>query len=264
MTALPRILIVDDVYGRSPGRRNRDRELFCARLGIADVTSDRDAPFHRFNLAVVYERAGDLDRAIEEYRAAADTGIPDPRIWLNLGNCLARTGRGEEARDAYRMVLRIAPDFGPSVRANLGVLASTERDWPEAIRQFDECLVFDPRNPRALAGLGAAHLAVGNLDKAVVAFRRALDVGGAPEVPLRRSLAVAYLETGLPEEAERECLAALRRAPDDVGTVLVLGRIRVRQGRTSEADALWEKARRLAPGSATVERAIAEAKAGSS
>ena len=37
MSPRPRILIVDDVYGRADGERNRDRELFCARLGVRDT-----------------------------------------------------------------------------------------------------------------------------------------------------------------------------------------------------------------------------------
>ena len=37
MRPLPRILIVDDVYGREGRARNRDREMFCARLGVRDA-----------------------------------------------------------------------------------------------------------------------------------------------------------------------------------------------------------------------------------
>ncbi len=239
-------------------------ERVVTASGLADVTSERDAPFHRFNLAALFERTGNLDRAIEEYRAAGETGVPDPRIWLNLGNCYARTGRVDEAREAWRRTIRIGPDFESAVRGNLGILATDERDWHEAIRQFDRCLELDPTHPAALSGLGGAYLAAGNLDEAIVAFRRAIDSRVSPEVPLRRSLAVAYLEAGLPTDAEIECLAALRRAPADVGAVLVLARIRMAQGRTGEAESLWEKARRLAPGSPVVERAISEARAPSS
>jgi DNA-binding NtrC family response regulator len=38
MKSLPRILIIDDVYGRAMESKNRDRQLFCARLGVRDVT----------------------------------------------------------------------------------------------------------------------------------------------------------------------------------------------------------------------------------
>jgi Flp pilus assembly protein TadD len=232
------------------------------RAGIADVTSDRDAPFHRFNLAVLYEREGDLDRAIEEYRAAASTGVPDPRIWLNLGNCLARTARVDEAREAYRQTLRLAPDYEAVVSGNLGILAAQEKDWEEAIRRFERCLALDPRDVQALTGVAAAYLSAGRLDEAVVAFRRALAAGAGPENAIRRSLAVAYLHSGLLDEAEKECRAVLRRDPEDVTAVLILGRVHLQQGREEEARALWATARRLAPGSPAVERAITEARVG--
>ena len=43
MTDLPRILVIDDEYGRASGRRNRHRENFCSRLGLRDITGDVEA-----------------------------------------------------------------------------------------------------------------------------------------------------------------------------------------------------------------------------
>ena len=37
----PRILIIDDLYGRKPP--NRDREDLCLRLGLKDITLDYDS-----------------------------------------------------------------------------------------------------------------------------------------------------------------------------------------------------------------------------
>lgn len=228
-------------------------------LRIADVTSATDAPFHRFNLAVVFEREGDLDRAIEEYRAAAATGVADPRVHLNLGNTLARTGRIEEAREAYRTAIRIAPDFAPAVRCNLGIVAAQQGDWTEAIRQFEECVSLDPGHLNGLIGLSSAYMSSGRFDEAIVTLRRALAQPGAPEALLRRNLAVAYLETGLLEDAEREGTAALRLEGDDVASMLTLGKTYVRLGRNADAQRMWAKARETAPGAPGVEQAIADA-----
>ncbi|GEM_PF-412220 len=40
MKNLPRILVIDDDYGRIFGERNRKRENFCYRLGLNDITGD--------------------------------------------------------------------------------------------------------------------------------------------------------------------------------------------------------------------------------
>jgi tetratricopeptide (TPR) repeat protein len=229
------------------------------RAGIADVTLQRDAPFHRFNLAVVFERAGNLDRAISEYRAAQSTRVADPRVHLNLGNLLARTGRGGEAREEYHKVLRIDPSYESAVRHNLGILASQESDWDEAIRQFEAALAADPDSPNALIGLATAYLSDGRLDESLVAHRRALADSAGPEGAIRRSLAVTYLEMGLLEDAEREVLISLTLDPKDIVAVLTLGKIYTLRAQPEAAALMWEKARSLAPGMPLVERTIEDA-----
>ena len=173
--------------------------------------------------------------------------MSDPRVHLNLGNALARTGRIQEARREYQEVLRLSPDYEPVVRTNLGVMAAEQQNWSEAIRQFKEALALDPAQPNALLGMGPACLAAGRIDDAIVAFRRALSFEVGPEPVLRRSLALAYLEAGLEEDARREATAALRLAPGDVGNVLALAHVAATQGRREEAEDLLTRARRLAP-----------------
>ncbi|MEZ5066754.1 MAG: tetratricopeptide repeat protein [bacterium] len=231
---------------------------FVTATGLADVTTDRDAPFHRYNLAVLYEQEQNYDRAIEEYRATIASGVPDPRAWLNLGNTLARTGRLDEARDAYRETLRIAPDYAVAVHSNLGILAAQQGDWREAIRRFEEVLSRDPDHRGALLSAGAAYLTVGRFDDAILVLRRALTLGYGPETTIRRNLAVAYLEAGLVEDGTREAEIAYERAPDEVANVVALLRARAAAGDLDEAARLAARARELKPGAPDVERALEE------
>jgi len=255
-----------------PGRVGRASALLVAlfaltngmvvsRAGLADVTTQRDAPFHRFNLAILYEREGDLDRAITEYRAAVAARSGDPRVYLNLGNLLARTGRHADARTEYHRVIRLAPDYEAAARANLGILATQEEDWGEAIRQFERTLKADPDQRAALVGLAAAYLSAGRFDDAVVMHRRALAADAAPEGDLRRSLGVAYLELGLLEEAAAESMAALRYDPEDLVAILTLGRVHQLRGDLDAADRMWARAREVAPRAPAVERVIEDATA---
>jgi len=251
----------------SPGRLGRSAALLVGafvatngllmtRSGLADVLSERDAPFHRFNLALLFEREGNLDRAIREYRAAAATGIEDPRVHLNLGNLLARTGRLAEARTEYRRVASIAPEWEASARTNLGIVDAQEGDWEGAIRQFDKALARDPSRATALRGLAGACLAAGRFDEAVVAHRRALAAHAGPESELRRGLGAAYLELGLLEDAERESLAALALDPRDVVATVTLVQVYRRRGETEAAERMAARAREIAPGAPAVEEAV--------
>lgn len=261
-------------FGRDVARVRRDARRFAfsalllvvlfvatnartvGALKIADVAGERDAPAHRFNLAVLYERAGDLDRAIAEYREAAASGVRDPRVHLNLGNLLSQTGRLAEARLEYQRVLEIDLSYEAAVYNNLGILAAQQEDWQEAIRQFEACLATDAPGKNVLGHLGMAYLRSGRLDDAIATFRRALPRSADNEVVLRRNLALAYLESGLLEDAEKEALIALRRTPADVATVVLMGKVYARQGKADAAERMWSRARELAPGAPNVEAAI--------
>jgi Flp pilus assembly protein TadD/4-amino-4-deoxy-L-arabinose transferase-like glycosyltransferase len=232
--------------------------------GIANVLEEQDAPFHHYNLAILYEREGDDDRAIEEYRIASEIGAVDPRVHLNLGNALTRTRRFEEARAEYGEALRIAPDFSAPVRNNLGILAAHEGDWPEAIREFEASIEADPTNRNAMANLGSAYLSAGRFDEAIVTFRRALLDARDTEPVLRRSLGIAYHESGLLVEAEAELTKALQLNPKDVLAALTLAKICTESGRLGEAEQWWSTARQLSNQSPIVEQAIREYREGRS
>ena len=36
----PRILWIDDIYGKTQNGRNRHRDILCSRLGLEDITGD--------------------------------------------------------------------------------------------------------------------------------------------------------------------------------------------------------------------------------
>jgi Flp pilus assembly protein TadD len=226
--------------------------------GIAPVTVEKDAAFHRFNLAVIHEQEGNFDRAIEEYRAAAKGGVADPRIHLNLGNVLTKTGRYDDAREQYLEALRIAPDFESAVRNNLGIVAAHEGNWELASREFEKSVEANPENTGGLTNLTSAYLSIGKFDEAIVTMRRTLLRPDADEPFLRRLLGVAYHESGLLAEAEVELTEALRLEPTDVVALLTMAKICAETGRHEEAERWWTTARQMGGGSPAVEQAIRE------
>jgi len=73
------------------------------------------------NLGTALAQSGLVDRAEEEFAAAARLEPGNPHIHFNLGCALAQLGRNAEARAQFEATLRLAPDDADA-RANLARL----------------------------------------------------------------------------------------------------------------------------------------------
>jgi tetratricopeptide (TPR) repeat protein len=78
---------------------------------LASGSSDPEA---HLRAAVYYERtfeAQDLDRALAEYRKAAELSPNNYVLWMNLALALSRSGDAEGAEAAFRRAQELAPNY---------------------------------------------------------------------------------------------------------------------------------------------------------
>src|SRR5205085_952299 len=80
------------------------------------------------NLAVLKELAGDLTGAEDVVRAARKNEPSLPQLSKNLGDLAYRASRYDEAWDAYRRAVELAPDLGDDVYFKLGNIAYKRND----------------------------------------------------------------------------------------------------------------------------------------
>ncbi|HNQ05486.1 MAG TPA: tetratricopeptide repeat protein [Thiobacillaceae bacterium] len=76
------------------------------------LAQGRDGAMLRLSLGNEYHKAGRLEEAIVQLRAALEF---DPRYsaaWKQLGKCLAESGRTTEALEVYRQGMAAAEDKG--------------------------------------------------------------------------------------------------------------------------------------------------------
>ena len=110
------------------------------------------------NLAAEYYDRGRLDRAIETWRAALNVPSDPPDssgralILSNLGVCLERQGRPEDAITQYAEVARLQPRSAGAQYQWGRALAARGR-FDEAIPHFVEALALDPSYTRARESL---------------------------------------------------------------------------------------------------------------
>jgi tetratricopeptide (TPR) repeat protein len=180
-----------------------------------------------------------------------------------------RAGNGERAHWALRELIRIleaeGPDatrptgapHAPGLLALLGASLRLQGRPTDALQRYEEGLAVLGESlvqDRILEGLlhaemGACRRGIGDLEKAVISYRRSIDL--LPDDPdVRRELASLYLERGALREAIAEFRAALARSPGDPDILAGLGRAHLEDGDAPAAVQSLQRAVRLAPSDA--------------
>jgi Flp pilus assembly protein TadD len=103
------------------------------------------------NLALAYGMRGDVQRAIDEYRAALAIE-EDAAIRTNLGIALSSLRRLAEAEEQYRHALRLEPGDA-SRHVNVGYVLMQQGRLEEARVYFEQALAIDPTQPQARQSL---------------------------------------------------------------------------------------------------------------
>lgn len=113
----------------------RDKEAI-SYAAKAVALAPEDALGHR-NLAQMYRRSNDLQRAIDEYRAALVQNDRNYMVYFELADVLVATGDMEGADELYRRVVRSCPDdelvargarLSMQIHLGKGTLEVLERD----------------------------------------------------------------------------------------------------------------------------------------
>jgi len=144
--------------------------------------------------------------------------------------------------------------FEDMVRAELALSSGRPGAAGEILRRI---LSEDPENPWLLHFLGRAYRKMGNLDQAIRAFDRAVELN-PDDMFSRYLLARSSFERGLTRQAKDEAARVLSRFGDHLGTLLLLAEIHAGAGDFDTAFAYLERAVRLDPEDPTVRLLFAQ------
>lgn len=120
-----------------------DRAVALCGEGLA--SHPHSAALHNTH-ATIQERRGDSQAAIQ----AAESGLREdsnlPQLHKNLGDCLYRAGRYDEATDAYERAAKLDDQLGADVYFKLGNIRYKKQDREHAIAYWERALALEPSN----------------------------------------------------------------------------------------------------------------------
>ncbi len=187
----------------------------------------------RNNLGNAYAYAGQMDKALEQYRESVRINPDHPLAHFNIGFTLVHQNRNAEAVAPLEEAVRIRPRDADSQYILGRALANSGRP-AEGLPHFEVALSLKPDDSEARRDFASALAAVGRLPDAVFHFREALRVN-PKDAAAHSRLGNAYAGMGQLDAAVASYNESLRLMPQDTRTRNNLASALARQGRALEA-----------------------------
>ena len=99
----------------------------------------------------------------------------DPELLNGIAYQYAGLDMPEKARPYYEKALGNDPEFDRA-RINVFRLCLQTKDWEEALTHLAYLIAKYPAEAQLYFEMGALHAQMGDMDKAVIAYRRALEL----------------------------------------------------------------------------------------
>jgi tetratricopeptide (TPR) repeat protein len=159
------------------------------------------------------------------------------------GEALDEMKDNEGSTKMFRAAVAANPKE-PNVHFGLGYLLWTQKQYPEALQQFQAEVENDPKHAQSLVYLGDCYLQLNNSAAAVAPLKKGLALD--PSIWLASlDLGIIDSDAGRNDDALRELNQAAKLKPDDVNVHWRLGRLLRTMGRKQEAQLEFEKAKKL-------------------
>ena len=196
--------------------------------------------FAHHGLGNAYLALGEMEKAIDQYRAAIAIEPNYAMSHYNLGIALASVGRLDEAIAEYAKVIELQPD-NAEAHNNLGNALSMQGRWGEAIAEYQKVVDLQPASAVAHNNLGHALAIQGRLAWAMFHCQEALKIDPTFAEAHYNVGNIWYCRRRF-EEAINAYQKALETNPDLAMAHYPLGRALAERGRLDEAIAEYGKA----------------------
>jgi serine/threonine protein kinase len=168
--------------------------------------------FVYFELGVKFQKQGQYELAIEQYRKAIEMEYNYAKTHNNLASVYFLMGKYNEAIKEYREAIDIKPDYAEAYY-NLGMVYEAMKDFDQAIDNFKMVVSLKPDHPRVHLNLAEIYKNQKNYEKTIIEYRAALTIN-SNNADLHNKLGNSYLLNKQYDEAAAAYKRALKLNPN--------------------------------------------------
>ncbi|MBN2287844.1 MAG: tetratricopeptide repeat protein, partial [Candidatus Glassbacteria bacterium] len=136
---------------------------------------------YHFNMAVFFQRQGDIQSALKEYGQVLELSPYNAEVYSNMGVLYNQVGEYDKAVAVLQKALMIDPAYGKA-HNNIALAYYNSGQLERALEHFKRAVELEPANLESYNNLGLVYKKMGDFRKAEEAFATALNVdpGHAP------------------------------------------------------------------------------------
>ncbi|MBU1611362.1 MAG: tetratricopeptide repeat protein [Proteobacteria bacterium] len=222
-------------------------------------------------LVSMYLASKQYNQALTQLRSALSQDPGNPAIQSAIGDILVFEGKSGVAEQEYRKLLSNERTAGFGV-FKLGRLAMSQGEYEKGLKLFMSLHESNPANFASAEAVVVAHLAMNNVDKALVFAESLKDVlpgagayqllgrvearrsnfdqaeayylagaDAAPEFNAYQHIGTMYLAAGKIDEAKARFRKALTQNPKDTGSNYVMGMLLQQENDTAGAEKMYSQ-----------------------
>lgn len=189
-------------------------------------------------LATYYWERKQYEAAAQSASSALELDPQNPSALCRLGDSLMRLGQAADAEQCYLKAIRTGKGEGPYI--GLGTIQLGKNDFTAALGHFEKAIEINPKNDRALTGMGMALAGAGRHNESSTFYRRALETNPENGMALNALVQLCYL-TREYAVAERALESYLELHPANLDMLFGLAGVLYAQGKNEGALEAVEK-----------------------
>ena len=226
-------------------------------IALRDDPSSAEAQYGLGSVYLKQQKRAEAREAFERATKLKASYVDTlPNAWNNLGLIATQEGRFDEAVGYFQQALRLSPDHLIALD-NLGNAYRQLKRWEEARQVLERALAVHPQDPEANYSLGMVYAQTNDNAHAYEYLQNALRLRpGYPEA--LNNLGVLYLRTGRKDQAVASFEECIRVAPAFDQSYLNLARVHAIEGDPEKARSVLRELLKQHPDHVQAQKALAE------
>jgi eukaryotic-like serine/threonine-protein kinase len=163
-------------------------------------------------LGSLYNATGEYEKAVSEFRTAAEREPTSDDAYRGLASAYERTGQLQAAEQTYQEAIQLRPSYCENY-GWLGGFYISRGDYKNALLMFQRQTELSPDNRWGYTNQGFAYYNMGQFDQAAAMYRRTLEL--RPDAPAYSNLGVIAFYTGQYQESVQMFEKAVELEPQN-------------------------------------------------